>query len=671
MMTSLTQYNSPHPVGMQVQHPGMGQQGHPGMGAHPGQPHMQQMVSGPGGPQVSQPMIQGMPPGAGGPSAHALQHLNPGQQQMFQQQQQAMAFAQNPQLAQMQQQQQMIAHQRHQQAARQAMLAQQYSGVPIGMQNGMNQMTPAQFNAMRGGPMARPVNLPQHLQAQQAQAEHSLQQQQAQAQAQHQHQQQLMMAQQQLAMQQQAQVQQNPNQPSQMSQQQAQQAQQAQQQAHSQQQAHASQSSQPPSSQPQPQQTQPNNSQQSQAPQVQPTTQTQGTPQQQVAQAQAAMMQQRQGEMLKKGQCLMKLVQFGDHLSNFGGSKQKDDLTYWLNFVDRFFSPKGVLRHSVFILDENNNKQYEITYPALPRYFHTHFESGIKNIQMIMERGSERELPNNGHYIESQKSSFVYWFDNGSQLVASGTLKAHFDADQKIELLEFVTSSHEEYVPRKQVIQSARPWHEWQKEWNNMNAAPDGKQSPEMNKKNTKKMKSPNHPPPDLDLPESRVKPNMGITSSVFRFLEFAEVIVQMNPLFGYSHQHPSLPPYTALNEYIAAVSNNNQNGQQQNPSGPRTPGIGNFPIGTSPAQAHLNLPGGANSPHMGSPAQGTAMQHQQSQHGTSSSGPSANTSPNASNKRRRPSGVKEEDMQVNGAQKTSVKPSPRIGGKRQKGNPA
>jgi len=55
------------------------------------------------------------------------------------------------------------------------------------MPNGMNQM--AQFNAMRGGPMARPVNLPQHLQQQQQQAEHSLQQQQqAQAQAQAQHQ---------------------------------------------------------------------------------------------------------------------------------------------------------------------------------------------------------------------------------------------------------------------------------------------------------------------------------------------------------------------------------------------------------------------------------------------------------------------------------------------------
>jgi hypothetical protein len=146
-----------------------------------------------------------------------------------------------------------------------------------------------------------------------------------------------------------------------------------------------------------------------------------------------------------------------------------------------------------------------------------------------------------------------------------------------------------------------------------------------------------------------------------------------MNPLFGFSHQNPSLTPYAALETYVTTIATANANGQgpqQQNPSGPRTPGIGNFPIGTSPAQAHLNLPGGANSPHMGSPAQGTGMQHQQSQHGTSSSGPSANTSPNASNKRRRPSGVKEEDTQINGAQKTgAIKPSPRIGGKRQKPN--
>ena len=98
---------------------------------------------------------------------------------------------------------------------------------------------------------------------------------------------------------------------------------------------------------------------------------------------------------------------------------------------------------------------------------------------------------------------------------------------------------------------------------------------------------------------------------------------------------------------------------------------MSNFALGASPATGHLQLADG--SPHISSPAQAPGMQLQQSQHGTSSSGPSANTSPNTSNKRRRPSTVKDEgENQVNGTQpKASVKPSPRIGGKRQKNNPA
>jgi len=247
---------------------------------------------------------------------------------------------------------------------------------------------------------------------------------------------------QQMAMQQQANAQaqggnNNQGQPGQMNPQQlqslqqvqlaaAQQHQQAQAQA-----AHAAQQNQNQSqAQPQQQQSQPN-------PQVQPQQpqqQTQQQPSMQQQQVTAAAMLQRQGEKFK-GQCLMRLMQFGDHLSNFGvtskpiqaytaggaqqlaaqGTKQRDDLNYWFTFVDRFFSPKGVLRHSVWIVEETSNKQYEITFPALPRYFYTHFESGIKNMQMIMEKGSEKELPN-GHYIESPKSSFVYWFDNGSQV---------------------------------------------------------------------------------------------------------------------------------------------------------------------------------------------------------------------------------------------------------------
>lgn len=70
----------PHTPGQQVP-------GQPGM---PQQMHMG--VSGPGGPQVTQAgaLMGAMPPGAGGPSAHALQHLNPGQAQQAQMYQQQM-----------------------------------------------------------------------------------------------------------------------------------------------------------------------------------------------------------------------------------------------------------------------------------------------------------------------------------------------------------------------------------------------------------------------------------------------------------------------------------------------------------------------------------------------------------------------------------------------------
>jgi hypothetical protein len=147
------------------------------------------------------------------------------------------------------------------------------------------------------------------------------------------------------------------------------------------------------------------------------------------------MMQQRPREQIK-GHCILKLVQFGDHLSQFvvsskpielymsrgaqildaQATKQREDLAYWAEFVETFFSPRGVLRHSVWDIDENSSKQYEVTFPALARYFFTHFESGIINIQMIVEKAKEKELPNNCHYIESQKSSFIYWFDHGSQV---------------------------------------------------------------------------------------------------------------------------------------------------------------------------------------------------------------------------------------------------------------
>lgn len=87
-------------------------------------------------------------------------------------------------------------------------------------------------------------------------------------------------------------------------------------------------------------------------------------------------------------------------------------------------------------------------------------------------------------------------------------------------MFEYLTSGHEEYISRKLVIQAAKPAHNWVKEWHRVNTQ-DNKQSPEMSKKGKpKQMKSPQNPPPDLDLPQSVVKQSVGITEAVHQFLE-------------------------------------------------------------------------------------------------------------------------------------------------------
>lgn len=315
-------------------------------------------------------------------------------------------------------------------------------------------------------------------------------------------------------------------------------------------------------------------------------------------------------------------------------------------------------------------------------------------MELILGHGTvDKGLPNGLHCIENPKARLLYWFGQ-SHVIVNGRLQVIFDAEQKIAQLSFASTDYDESVSRKMVIEAATPNHHWIKEWQKLN---DPKQSPEMSKKGkAKQLKSPPTAPPDIDLPASAVKSNMGITEPVFQYLEMAEVMVTLEPLMAFSLSNPGLGAYQALSEYVAQnIANGGvqpvMNGQQPGiiPGGQRTPSFGQFPgmHGASPAAVHLQLPG---SPHMGSPApshmQAPGMALQQSQQGTSSSGPSANTSP-ASHKRRRPSGVKAEDdsgaptpasmgaaPQVNGVgMGNKAKPqTPRMQNqKRVKGNPS
>lgn len=161
-----------------------------------------------------------------------------------------------------------------------------------------------------------------------------------------------------------------------------------------------------------------------------------------------------------------------------------------------------------------------------------------------------------------------------------------------------------------------------------------------------------------------------------------------MDPLLEYFCMHPVSGPREALNRYNAEMAQGMQ-ARMQNANAAMANGQVPFPNQRmagmnmpnhfqSPALAHLNLPNNQ-SPHMnhtpspGHPGQGgVQMVHQMSAQGSNlsagSQGPSTNTSPNVSNKRRRASNIKEEDTAVAAASASEkTKPSPRVG-KRQKG---
>ncbi len=133
----------------------------------------------------------------------------------------------------------------------------------------------------------------------------------------------------------------------------------------------------------------------------------------------------------KSGLSVLKLLDFGDRLSQAsitpkaqtnGGSdgqppprRRADDFSYWQDFVESFFSPKGILKQAMWSASDNSTKQFEISNAALARYFLLHFQSGIQNIQMIPENAVERTM-NGGNHVVHAKFTLIYWSKNGHQV---------------------------------------------------------------------------------------------------------------------------------------------------------------------------------------------------------------------------------------------------------------
>lgn len=91
------------------------------------------------------------------------------------------------------------------------------------------------------------------------------------------------------------------------------------------------------------------------------------------------------------------------------------------------------------------------------------------------------------------------------QLFTNGTLRAHFDVNNKIEVLDIVTINHTEYLPRSQL--QALEQSEQQK------------QSPKTSKNMGKRGQQKQVNAPAVTLPESMVT-NNGVPVAVMTFLE-------------------------------------------------------------------------------------------------------------------------------------------------------
>ncbi|CAG8493794.1 21990_t:CDS:2 [Racocetra persica] len=155
-----------------------------------------------------------------------------------------------------------------------------------------------------------------------------------------------------------------------------------------------------------------------------------------------------------QGTCILRLFMFSEHLTN--ETSNKKDIGYWQRVVNEFFSEDGKFRYGLWNCHTTEKRMFDIPNPVISRFFQVNFESGVTSIQLTMssikENLSHPILINNGFAAPvstvEAKASMIYNYEDGSRVVATGLLKVRFNYSIKIDIFEFTTEKHIEYVPR-------------------------------------------------------------------------------------------------------------------------------------------------------------------------------------------------------------------------------
>ncbi|CAG8684672.1 23462_t:CDS:2 [Gigaspora margarita] len=137
----------------------------------------------------------------------------------------------------------------------------------------------------------------------------------------------------------------------------------------------------------------------------------------------------------------MRLLSFADHFAEHLG----DNIHHLKDLTSRFFADDTSMKYTLW--SQHGSKEFEIKYQVIPRFYQTFFESGVMRIQLILGH------PRFGQYaqVECPLASIVYYYGNGTQVVAPGRLTVFFNGQLKMTHFEFVTTRFTEYLPKQRI----------------------------------------------------------------------------------------------------------------------------------------------------------------------------------------------------------------------------
>lgn len=169
-------------------------------------------------------------------------------------------------------------------------------------------------------------------------------------------------------------------------------------------------------------------------------------------------------ETTQPGVAVLLLLQFIDGLSS---TQKRHDLAGWKAFVHAYFTDYAMMRLSLASQQAYNtpygsyssqtshtshSRVFELPTLLLPIFFWTNHESGVSQMQFVLGAVKEQITVAHGYVVACPQAKLIYWYANGSQVVAEGHLSVQFTpALLKMEWFEFITLRHDEYVLRDAV----------------------------------------------------------------------------------------------------------------------------------------------------------------------------------------------------------------------------